>query len=156
MASFYILVVCSVSLLCLLSLLLLHLGKLLQQLLLLLQLTAPVAVAEPIFPDVAPAYDFNWSVADGQPGANFVTSEASNTQVDLSLLWFLSSQYKSGQFCVILNLNNKSIVGSYLKYLHICRLTLWPIILIWIYRSSCKLSHSMRPARFPYPYDVTL
>jgi hypothetical protein len=59
MASFYILVVCSASLLCLVSLLLLHLGKLLQQLLLLLQLTAPVAVAEPIFPDVAPAYDFN-------------------------------------------------------------------------------------------------
>jgi len=39
---------------------------------------APIAVAEPIYPDVAPAYDYSYGVADSLSGANFGASEGRN------------------------------------------------------------------------------
>jgi len=39
---------------------------------------APLAVAAPVYPDVAPAYDYSYGVADSLSGANFGASEARN------------------------------------------------------------------------------
>ncbi len=39
---------------------------------------APIAVAAPVYPDVAPAYDYSYGVADSLSGANFGASEARN------------------------------------------------------------------------------
>jgi len=39
---------------------------------------APIAVAAPVYPDVAPAYDYSYGVADSLSGANFGATENRN------------------------------------------------------------------------------